>query len=127
MNEITKEERPDELAGRSELSPQVPAPGEPGSEGIHYRVVTVDKACEEAGRFDKHKGMGYGVAKKAGRQVLMGCRKEDHEARVKAAGDRSVKRIKDPVVASRNVSSLGGLDIHTMETGKGPATVLDDN
>ena len=127
MNDITKEERPDVMAGKAEVQ-LLPSPGEPGSENLHYRAVEINKATEDAGRYDKHKGKKYGVAKKVGRMMLMACDKDEHEARVKKAGQKSADRITEPAQpANRNRTSFGGRDINTIETGKGPETVFHDN
>jgi len=124
---ITKEERPDPMAGKAEVK-NLPMPGEPGSENLHYRSVEVNKATEDAGRFDKHVGKKYGVAKKVGRMVMMACDKDEHEKRVKAAGKKSADRITEPAQpANRNRTSLGGRDINTVEVGKGPETAFHDN
>lgn len=128
MTEITKEERPDLMAGKPDVVGTVPMPGQPGSENIHYRSVEVNKATEDAGRFDKHKGKHYGVSQKVGRMVIMGCNKDEHEARVKAAGKKSADRITEPAQpANRNRTSYGGRDVNTVEVGKGPETAFHDN
>lgn len=88
--EPRKEERRDELSGPSEFAATIPAPGQEGSEKFSYKIVTVDKATEEFGRFDRYKHqLGYEVAKKVGRQVVMGRPKEDRERDLKAMGKRS--------------------------------------
>ena len=127
MNDITKEERPDVMAGKPEVA-NLPMPGEPGSENLHYRSVEINKATEDAGRYDKHKGLDYGVARKVGRMLVMACDKAKHEARIKKAGKKSADRITEPAQpANRNRTSFGGRDINTIETGKGPETVFHDN
>lgn len=123
---ITKEERPNTSYGAEKGV--IPAPGEPGSEEYHYRSVEVNKATEDSGRMDKHIGMGYAVAQKQGRMHILGCKREEQEARSKKAGKKSADRITEPAQpANRNRTSFGGRDINTVEVGKGPETALHDN
>lgn len=125
---ITKEERPDPMSGKAEVVTNIPMPGQPGSEEFHYRSVEVNKATEDAGRYDKHVGLDYAPAKKVGRMVMMACKKAANEARVKAAGKKSADRIVEPAQpANRNRTSFGGRDINTVEVGKGPETAFHDN
>lgn len=125
---ITKEERPDVMAGKAEIVGSIPQPGEPGSENYRYRSVEVNKATEDAGRMDKHIGMGYVVAKKVGRMHIVGCPEPDADARNKKSGLKSAKRITEPAQpANRNRTSEGGRDIHTYEEGKGPVSAFEDN
>lgn len=87
-----KEERPDGLGPKSEtFAVGIPQMGQPGSEKFHYRVVTVDKDTEEAGREDHHTGINYKTIRKQGRQRIMACPLPEHEERVKEAQRRSVK------------------------------------
>ena len=128
MSEITKEERPDVMAGKPDFVGSVPQMGEDGSEKFNYRSVEVNKATEDAGRYDKHVGKGYVTAKKVGRMHIMACPKPEQEARTKASGKKSADRITEPAQpANRNRTSFGGRDINTIETGKGPETIFHDN
>lgn len=124
--QITKEERPNTAYGAEKGV--IPAPGDEGSEKFHYRTVEVNKATEDAGRMDRHLGMGYRLALKQGRQHIVGCLKEDQEKRSKASGKKSADRITEPAQpANRNRTSFGGRDINTVEVGKGPETAFHDN
>lgn len=119
--EPRKEERPETTYG-AEKGP-IPAPGEPGSENYHYRTLTVDKATEEAGRMDKHAGLGYKVALKQGRQYVVGAPKEGGpgggpEARIKASGTKSAKRVTQ--ANNSVVRKKGATTRETLEIGKGP-------
>lgn len=109
---ITREEPQDELSGKSEFKGTIPCPGEPGSEEYTYRAVTVDTVTEEFGRFDRMKHqLDYGVAKKNGRQVLMGIKKDVHEKRLRDRGRQSEKWL-----MSKNKTKQEGDGSGTSET-----------
>lgn len=121
-----KEERPDELSGKGGFqSKTIPMPGTPGSEKFHYRVFSVDKDTNEAGREDHHLGLGYQVVKAQGRQRIAAVPKEEQAARVKAAQDKSVRQ----AMASdkpKHVNNDRSRTISTTTVGKGGNPLYGD-
>ena len=126
-----KEERPDEFSGKLDVENNLPADGEPGSEKLHYRIVSVDPDCEEEGRFDRHKhDLGYGVVKKKGKNVMMACLKEDQAKRSKASGKESADKVTEPARTAQqhHVQSGSTRPLETIEDGRTSASGLyDDN
>ncbi len=126
---MSTEERPPQFPDNPDVDNKLPMPGEPGSEKLHYRIVTVDKDSEEFGRFDKHKAKGYQVVKKQGREVMMCCDPEDFENRQKGSRKRSVDRVTEPARSAQQRHQQQGTQrpLETIDVGHDSARALYDN
>ena len=84
-----REQRPDPVQdSHSDGSkPEIPL----GDPEFHYRIVSVEKDAE--GRVEHHRDKGYRVAKQTNRFAVMGCPKEDFEARQRGTKQRSEDRL----------------------------------
>lgn len=78
-----KEEKPELVSEKGQGKTDVPM----DDPNYHYRIVS--KEHEVNDRIEHHKDMGYGIAKRCGRHLVMGCKRDEHEQRQKDALERA--------------------------------------
>lgn len=90
--ELRREERPDVTApAKSGMRPGVPM----NDPNYNYRLVPKHVVPNEKNedRMNYHTDLGYGIARETDQGYVMGCKKDERDAREKAAQQKSERNI----------------------------------
>lgn len=112
-----REQRPDPVADiQGRAGREVPL----GDPNYHYRIVSLEGEVGE--RVNYHRDLGYGIAKETNRYAVMGCKRDQHDARQSDAIARA-NRLREGALAP-----VGDMvkDETTIEVSRGLGTQDDD-
>ena len=109
-NHPRKEQKPDPVRDAKQIGKSDVPMDDPN---YHYRIVS--KEPETRDRIGYHKEMGYGKVKETDRQIVMACRKDEHEQRQKDALARADRMRESVVLPNREVV----MDETTIEVTRG--------